>query len=261
MSTTPETTQGPDRGADLLERLTRVRTRISAATLAAGRDAEPELIVVTKFFPASDVVLLSSMGVRQVGENRDQEASLKAAETRAQGIALDWNFIGQLQSNKAKSVVRYAATVQSVDRPALVAALDNAMDREIGRRTEQGLPERKPMNVLIQLDLREDPSVPEEGTGFGRGGADPATMLDLAASIASTRHLRLRGLMAVAPLGTDPVPAFAKLMELSGQLRVEYPEAGVVSAGMSQDLEAAVAAGATHLRIGSDVLGPRPGLL
>lgn len=261
MSTTPETITGPDRRADLLERLTRVRMRIGNATRAAGRDAEPELIVVTKFFPASDVALLASMGVRQVGENRDQEAVAKAAETVAQGIELEWNFIGQLQSNKAKSVVRYAATVQSVDRAALVTALDNAMEREIGRRAEAGLPERAPLNVLIQLDLREDPSEPEEGTGFGRGGADPAGMLDLAALVASARHLRLRGLMAVAPLGTDPAPAFARLMELSARLRARHPEAGVVSAGMSQDLEAAVAAGATHLRIGSDVLGPRPGLL
>lgn len=261
MSTTPESMSTAERREDLHERLTRVRTRISAATLAAGRAEEPELIVVTKFFPASDVALLAAMGVHQVGENRDQEAAAKAAEILAAGIDLHWNFIGQLQSNKAKSVVRYAGTVQSVDRPALVKALDAAMAREIVRRAESELPERAPLDVLIQLDLREDPSVADEGTGFGRGGAGPADLLELADLIAGTEHLRLRGLMAVAPLGTDPAPAFARLMDYSAQLRAGHPSATVVSAGMSQDLEAAVAAGATHLRIGSDVLGPRPELL
>lgn len=261
MSTIPETTSGADRGAELHERLTRVRSRISAATRAAGRGTEPELIVVTKFFPATDVALLASMGVHQVGENRDQEAAAKAADTLAQGVELDWNFIGQLQSNKAKSVVRYAAMVQSVDRLALIGALDNAMEREMGRRAAAGLPERAPLRVLIQLDLRDDPAQPDTGTGFGRGGADPALMLELAAAIAATRHLQLRGLMAVAPLGDEPAPAFDRLMSHSRDLREVHPEADVVSAGMSQDLEAAVAAGATHLRIGSDVLGPRPGLL
>ncbi|GAA1352432.1 YggS family pyridoxal phosphate-dependent enzyme [Arthrobacter koreensis] len=237
-----------DRAADLQRRLERVRHRIAAAAL--GR-TEPELIVVTKYFPASDVALLAGLGVRDVGENKAQEAEAKAAGLA--GSDLRWHFIGQLQTNKAKSVVRYASAVHSVDRPGLVAALGKAMAAENRRRTEAGEPERAPLDCYLQLDLRA-----AEDLEPGRGGARPADMLELAAAVSADPGLSLAGLMAVAPLGGDPAEAFGRLQELSADLTARYPQAAGISAGMSQDLEAAVAHGATHLRIGSDVLGPRP---
>ncbi|RZU61108.1 YggS family pyridoxal phosphate enzyme [Zhihengliuella halotolerans] len=255
------------RRADLSERLGRVRRRIAEATAAAGRSEEPELIVVTKFFPADDVRHLAALGVRQVGENRDQEAGAKAEEST--DLPLRWHFIGQLQTNKAKSVVKYADVVQSVDRPQLVAALGKAMRREHERRAENGLPARGALEVLVQVDLRtpeqaaaDEQDRPEQGRAatLGRGGASPADVAALASLIEAEEQLTLGGVMAVAPLGSDPVAAFGRLVEISHALQREHPGAVVVSAGMSQDLEAAVAAGATHLRIGSDVLGPRPAL-
>ena len=245
MSTTTE-----DRAADLSRRLEAVRTRISEAAAASGR-TEPGLVVVTKYFPASDAAILADLGVRDVGENKAQEAEAKASQLA--GTPLRWHFIGQLQTNKAKSVVKYASAVHSVDRQSLVAALAKAMAAENRRRTDAGQPARGPLDCYLQLDLRR-----EESPQPGRGGARPGEMLDLAAAVASQPDLRLAGLMAVAPLGEDPAIAFAWLQELSAVLTARYPGASGISAGMSQDLEAAVARGATHLRIGSDVLGPRP---
>lgn len=233
--------EGEDaRRAELSANLARVRDRIAAATRAAGRDEQPRLIVVTKFHPASDVRLLAELGVTDVGENRDQEASAKAAELAH--LPLVWHFIGQLQTNKAKSVVRYAHTVHSVDRPALVTALGKAM---AGSGREDRL------SCLIQVNL--DPAA-----SSGRGGALPEEVPALAELVDGTARLALAGVMAVAPLGGDPAAAFGRLRAVSEHLRERYPEATMISAGMSQDLEAAVASGATHLRIGTDVLGPRP---
>lgn len=239
-----------NRAEDLRSRLDRVRRRISDAAAASGR-TEPALIVVTKYFPASDAAELAKLGVRDVGENKAQEAEAKAAEL--EGSGLHWHFIGQLQTNKAKSVVKYAAAVHSVDRPGLVTALAKAMAAENRRRAEAGEPARRPLGCYLQLDLRTG-----ENLEPGRGGARPRDMLDLAAAVAAHPDLLLAGLMAVAPLGEDPAAAFARLQQLSAQLTDRYPDAAGISAGMSQDLEAAVAHGATHLRIGSDVLGPRP---
>lgn len=239
-----------DRAAQLEERLARVRRRISEAAEASAR-TEPALIVVTKYFPASDVAALAGLGVRDVGENKAQEAEAKAAEL--DGSGLKWHFIGQLQTNKAKSVVRYAAAVHSVDRPGLVTALGKAMAAENRRRADAGEPAREPLDCYLQLDLRLG-----EDLEPGRGGARPGGMMDLAAAVAAADGLRLAGLMAVAPLGEDPAAAFARLQKHSAELAAAYPGAAGISAGMSQDLEAAVAHGATHLRIGSDVLGPRP---
>jgi len=246
------------RRADLEARLGAVRERIAAAARAAGRAEAPELIVVTKFFPASDVRLLAGLGVRRVGENREQEASAKAAELAE--LDLEWHFIGQLQTNKARHVARYAHTVQSVDRPQLVSALSRAVAAENQRRAGEGLPGRAPLGCLIQVDLRSPAEHAVDAGPAHRGGALPADIGALAGLIAAADGLRLGGLMAVAPLGADPAPAFGRLMELSRELRTTHPGADVVSAGMSQDLEQAVAAGATHLRVGSDVLGPRPAL-
>ena len=254
-------TQAPaDRRAQLAANLAAVRARIAAACAAAGRPAEAvDLVAVTKFFPAADVLHLIALGLRVFGENRDQEAAAKAAEVAADIAAQtgpnladvtsvplpEWRFIGQLQTNKVKSVVSYADVVESVDRLPLVAALAKAADRA-GR----------PIRVLVQVNL--DPEAVRDGAG--RGGAHPQELLRIADAVTESGTLRLEGLMAVAPLAAPPEPAFARLAALAGQLRGAHPDAVSLSAGMSGDLEAAVAAGATHVRIGSALLGGRPPL-
>jgi PLP dependent protein len=238
--------QHDPRLSQLRERLDAVRQRIDGAVAAAGRqDAPPQLIVVTKFHPAGDVRRLASLGVTDVGENRDQEAADKAAGLG--DLELRWHFIGQLQTNKAKSVVKYASAVHSVDRPQLATALAKAMAAEHGRTG------RGPLDCYIQVSLDDD-------ADGNRGGALPGDVPVLAERLATSDGLRLAGVMAVAPLGADPVRAFEKLAGISARLRASYPDAAGVSAGMSQDLEAAIRFGATHLRIGSDILGPRPAL-
>ena len=240
------------RARELAHRLSSVRNRIAAATGPDSQDA-PHLIVVTKYFPASDVRILRELGVRDVGENKDQEAAAKAADLA--DPELNWHFIGQLQSNKAKSVVRYAASVHSVDRLSLVSALGKAMAAEQRRRQDEGMLPRADLACFIQVDLRPEAA---RDADPGRGGAAPQDVTELADTVAGTAGLALAGLMAVAPLGEDPDAAFARLHGLSQQLQLRHPEARSISAGMSSDLEAALANGATHLRIGSDVLGARP---
>ncbi|MGO4859391.1 YggS family pyridoxal phosphate-dependent enzyme [Arthrobacter sp. 2MCAF14] len=240
---TAESAAGDPRTAKLRERLAAVRQRISAATAAAGRSEEPQLIVVSKFHPAADVARLAALGVTDVGENRDQEAAAKSAELA--GLPVRWHFIGQLQSNKAKSVAKYAFSVQSIDRPQLAEALAKAVARQ---QSESG---RQDLDCYIQVSLEDD-------GGAHRGGAAPSDVERLAESIATAAGLRLAGVMAVAPLGAPPEEAFEKLAAISRDLRRLYPDAVGISAGMSQDLEAAVQFGATHLRIGSDILGSRP---
>ena len=239
-------TDGEDRRlAEIAANLARVEERISAACATAGRDrAELTLVAVTKTFPAADVARLHRLGVRDVGENRDQDAAAKVAECRAAGLDdLRWHFVGQVQRNKAGSVATYADVVHSVDRLRLVPALDGAAARS-GRR----------LTCLIQVDLREP--VQDDG----RGGAAPADVDELAAAVDAAEHLVLGGIMAVAPMEGDPAQAFGRLAEMSGRLVQTYAGAAVMSAGMSGDLEAAVAAGATHLRLGSALLGSRPAL-
>ena len=242
----PAPGQHDPRLEQLRERLAAVRQRIETAVAAAGRqERPPQLIAVTKVHPADDVRRLATLGITDVGENRDQEAAEKAAALG--GLPLRWHFIGQLQSNKAKSVVKYAHAVHSVDRPQLVGALGKAM------AAEQERTGRAPLDCYIQVSLDGD-------AGAHRGGALPAEVPALADQLASAEGLRLAGVMAVAPFGADPVPAFEKLAELSAHLAAIHPGATGISAGMSQDLEQAIRFGATHLRVGSDILGPRPAL-
>ena len=221
--------------------LAAVRGRIAAACADAARDSdEVTLVVVTKYFPASDVRLLADLGVTDVGENRHQEAEAKHHECADLGPGLRWHFVGGLQSNKAAAVAAYADAVHSVDRAKLVARLDGgAHDRS------------RPVDVLLQVSL--DP--PDRA---GRAGADPAALPELAALVEAAGMLRLRGLMAVAPLDEDPVAAFARLSEVRRDFLVDHPSADWLSAGMSGDLEAAIKAGATHVRVGTAVLGSRP---
>jgi pyridoxal phosphate enzyme (YggS family) len=227
------------RGDELAANLDGVRRRIAAACADAGRDpAEVSLVVVTKFFPASDLRLLADLGVTDVGENRHQEAEDKVAECA--DLGLRWHFIGGLQSNKAAAVASYADVVESVDRAKLVGPLSRGAHAR-----------GHDVDVLLQVSL--DPP----GAGH-RAGADPGELADLARLVEGAGMLRLRGLMAVAPLGEDPDAAFGRLASIREGFRAQHPGAGVLSAGMSGDLEAAITHGATHVRVGSAVLGPRP---
>ena len=228
-----------NRLSDIQGNLEVIQSRIKNACSAAGRDvSEITLIAVTKTYPASDVDLLKQLGIENVGENRDQEGSSKKSEVKNQ---FKWHFIGQLQSNKAKSVVNYADLIHSVDRWSLA--------KEI-QKSAQGINKVQP--VLIQVDL--DQSGPDPT----RGGIWPAELNELVASINQASHLELKGLMSVAPLGEKPELAFARLAQIRVGFLKENPEAQILSAGMSDDLEAAILHGATHLRIGSALLGERP---
>src|SRR5689334_17427179 len=230
------------RRAELRERLKAVRARIEDACAAAGREpGAVTLVAVTKTFPASDVRLLSELGVRDVGENRDQEAAPKAAQCADLAPQLTWHFIGQLQTNKAASVVRYAGVVHSVDRLRLVRAL-GAAARKAGRS----------VTCLVQVSLDQDEA---------RGGVPEPEAVALAAAVAGEEGLALGGVMAMAPLGVPPAKAFAPLPRIAGAVRAAYPEAVIVSAGMSGDVEDAIAVGATHVRVGTALLGGRPGFV
>jgi pyridoxal phosphate enzyme (YggS family) len=236
-----------ERRAELAESLAAVRARIAAACAAAGRDeSELTLIAVTKTFPASDVRLLAGLGLTDIGENRDQEAGPKAAECA--DLPLTWHFVGRLQTNKARAVARYADVVHSVDRSRLVTALSDAAVRA-GRT----------LRCLVQVSLDEDPDGGADGAGGpgGRGGAAPGAVPGLADEIAGAAGLELGGVMAVAPLGADPLPAFTRLAGIAAEIRRNHPDARIVSAGMSGDLEQAIACGATHLRVGTALLGGR----
>ncbi|MFH9263592.1 YggS family pyridoxal phosphate-dependent enzyme [Streptomyces sp. NPDC017546] len=236
-----------DRKAQLAANLAQVEERIASSCAAAGRKREEvTLIVVTKTYPASDVRILRELGVRHVAENRDQDAAPKA--TACADLSLTWHFVGQLQTNKVRSVTSYADVVQSVDRTKLVTALSAAAvraERELG--------------CLIQVALDA-----ESGARGERGGVAPDGVEELAAAIGAAPGLRVDGLMTVAPLAGEYAgrqrAAFDRLMEISSRLRAGHPAANMVSAGMSGDLEDAVAAGATHVRVGTAVLGVRPRL-
>ena len=234
-------TTGDARRDEIAHRLDDVHTRIATACGDAGRDpSSVELVVVTKFFPVSDVRRLADLGVRDVGENRDQEARVKLTDSLLDGTGLRRHFIGQLQSNKAASVVSYADVVHTADRAKVVRALGTAADRQ-GRRPR----------VLVQVSLDDAP---------GRGGAVVQDAPALADLVAAEPALELGGVMAVAPLEGDPDAAFARLWEVATRIQAAHPDATWVSAGMSEDLEAAIRHGATLLRVGSAILGSRPPL-
>jgi pyridoxal phosphate enzyme (YggS family) len=227
-----------NREEELRTRLAELERRLEAACRAAGRSrAEVLLVAVTKFHPVEDVEVLRDLGVRAFGESRDQEARGKAARVPE----VRWHFVGRLQTNKAASVASYATVVESCDRPSLVRALSAGAQRA-GRDLE----------VLVQASLDDDP---------GRGGAPLDQLPALADAVAAAPGLHLRGLMAVAPVDADPAGAFARLAEAAAALRATHPSATVLSAGMTGDLEQAVAAGSTSVRVGTALLGPRPPVL
>ena len=192
---------------------------------------------MTKTYPVSDIQLLSELGVRDIGENKDQEAAPKAAEAAALGLSLTWHFVGQLQTNKSASVVSYAEVIHSVDRLRLVRALGTRA-RAAGRS----------VTCLVQVSLDEDPA---------RGGAFGPEVMAVADAIASEDALILGGVMAVAPMEVPAAAAFRKLKEVADEVRGSHPGAVMISAGMSDDLEQAIEAGATHVRVGTALLGGR----
>jgi pyridoxal phosphate enzyme (YggS family) len=231
---------------ELADNLQRVRQRIAAACVAAERAVdEVALIAITKTFPASDVALLAELGVTDVGENRDQEAAAKVAAVASictdPGV-LRWHFVGALQTNKCPSVVRYASLIHSVDRLRLIDALGRAAHQTAARQTA--------VRCLVQVDL-------DETSRPGRAGARRDEVGAIADAIADDVRLELAGVMAVAPLRADPGSAFRQLAEIADEVRQRHPLAQIISAGMSGDLESAVANGATHLRVGSALLGAR----
>ena len=229
---------GQDHDASsLAARLSAVDERIADAARAADRDpGEITRIVVTKFHPASLVTELHQLGVSEVGENRQQELTAKQGELAEIG-GLRWHFIGQAQTNKAAAIRRSADAVHSVDRDRLADALHRAADDD------------DRLDVLVQINLTDDPS---------RGGVVPAEASALAEHVLTLPSLRLRGVMAVAPLDEEPASAFARLRDVADEVRAIEPDASWISAGMTGDFAEAISAGATHLRIGSAITGPRP---
>jgi pyridoxal phosphate enzyme (YggS family) len=226
---------------NLAGNLDSVRARIAAAARSAGREpGSVALLAVSKTWPADDVRALAALGQRDFGENRAQELLSKAGELS--DLPLRWHFIGQLQRNKAAAVARLGAVVHTVDRASLAGTLDRAAQEGEG-----------PLDVLVQVDLGG-----VAGEIAARGGAAPDDVPALADLVASAAGLRLRGLMAVAPRGEEPGPAFERLAALAARVRVDHPGAVELSAGMSGDLEAAVAAGATVVRVGTALFGDRP---
>ena len=223
----------------LAERLTEAQQRISAAASGCGRQADDmNLIVVTKNHPTQLVFDLLALGVRDFGENRDQEAAPKAAEVRASSnVEHRWHFIGQLQSNKVKSVVNYASSVHSLDRQSLLDSLGKAT-------VERALP----LDVFIQLNLTDDE---------GRGGIQPSNLLAFAENVLMHPGLNLVGVMGVAALDNNLDRDFGAIRSASESLKTLKPDAALISAGMSEDFETAIAYGATHLRIGSAITGKR----
>jgi hypothetical protein len=222
-------------GAELEDRLGGILSRIADAARSAGRAPESvTTIVVTKFHPESLVRELYSLGIRDVGENRHQEAQAKAAST-SDLDGLRWHFVGQLQSKKARQARAYVEAVHSLDRDSVVDAL--------------GVDDGRVVDGFVQINLTDDP---------GRGGVRPDALEPLVERVLAAPGLALRGVMAVAPLDEDPRPAFARLRELSGVVRSLDPAADAVSAGMSHDFAEAIAEGATHLRIGTAITGNRP---
>jgi pyridoxal phosphate enzyme (YggS family) len=193
-------------------------------------------IVVTKFHPAGLVRELAALGVADVGENRQQEASEKAAELS--DLVLNWHFIGQLQSKKTRSVLSFASAIHSLDRLSLVTALGTALDASGGS-----------IDAFIQLNLTDDPA---------RGGVRPDDLESFAEPVLATAGIRLVGVMAVAPLDARPREAFARVRSLGERLQTLAPDATGLSMGMSGDFREAVLEGATHLRIGTAITGNRP---
>ena len=224
---------------NLAERYRSVLQTIEQTAQSVGRAKEDvELIVVSKNHPASLVAELVQLGQKAFGENRDQEASKKAEELKNLGFDVQWHFVGQLQSNKVKSVLEYASVIHSIDRPSLVGELSKQLSKQ-----------NKQIDGFIELNLTDD---------LGRGGVAPQELLPLAEQVLAVEQINLLGVMAVAGLGKDPAKEFERAIGLSQQLQTLAPSATKLSMGMSEDFEVAIRLGATQIRVGSAITGPRP---
>lgn len=230
------------RRSELERSLRGVQQRIASAADAAGRSSDDvTLVVVTKTWPTSDVRILYDLGVRHVGENRHQDAEPKVLELA--DLDLTWHFVGQVQSNKAARIAAYADVVHSVDSERVATRLGDAA-RQQQRRVD----------CFIQVSLASGPQL------SGRGGVSADGVEVVADAIDQSDALRLRGVMGVAPLSGDPRAAYAELARISATLRTSHPGAADISGGMSGDFVPAIGEGATHVRVGSAVLGERPAL-
>jgi PLP dependent protein len=226
--------------SELGQRYQLIRDRIAAAAKASNRALEQiTLVVVTKNNPHQLVLDLLDLGARDFGENRDQEASPKAKQVASEvATKFSWHFIGQLQTNKVKSVLEYASFLHSLDRPSLLDELiKRTADREI------------PLKVFVQVNLTDDP---------GRGGVTPSDLMAFSERVVQAPGLELVGLMGVGSLDQAPEVDFERLAGLSVELQGLSPSATKLSMGMSGDFETAIAYGATHLRIGTAITGIRP---
>ncbi|MEM6109493.1 YggS family pyridoxal phosphate-dependent enzyme [Mycobacterium sp. 050272] len=246
------------RETELTHALAAVRSRLAAAAEAAGRNVgEIELLPITKFFPATDVAILSRLGCRSVGESREQEAAAKVAELTRLACAsatsgqpdsreLHWHMVGRIQRNKARALSRWAHTAHSVDSPQLVTALERAVTATLAEGGRE-----HPLRVYVQVSLDGDVS---------RGGIDittPGPLDELCAQVEESRGLELLGLMGIPPLDADPEPAFERLQSEHRRVLEAHPNAAGLSAGMSNDFEIAVKHGSTCVRVGTALLGPR----
>lgn len=242
------------RGAELADSLATLRARLAAAVVAAGRDlAEVELLPVTKFFPASDVVELVRLGCRAFGESREPEASDKVADVTAQLAdsetpgPIRWHMIGNIQRNKARSVANWAYAAHSVDSVKLVNALARGATQALADGTRES-----PLQVYLQLSIDGDPA---------RGGVDLGRrelVDELCALVDGADGLDLVGLMAIPPLGADAADVFARLEAELVRVQAFHQQRLGLSAGMSGDLETAVKHGSTCVRVGTALMGDRP---
>ena len=220
-----------NRAAEISKNLQVIRDRVASAAESAGRSPEEiTLIAVTKTFPVTDVKILYELGVRDFGENRDQEGSVKFSELPGDS---NWHFQGQIQSNKLKSIAAWADVIHSIDDISHAKKLSSLVAAK---------------DIFVQVSLDDLP---------GRGGVNPEQLLDFLAEVTALENLKVRGLMAVAPLDEPPLEAFKRLKTLSETVIKTHPNTWEISAGMSNDFEAAISQGATHIRIGSQILGVR----
>jgi PLP dependent protein len=243
-------TPRPERESELADALTALRSRLAAAAKAAGRKVdEIQLLPITKFFPATDVAILSSLGCAAFGESREQEAAVKVGEVARLlgGTSPYWHMVGQIQRNKARSLANWAHTAHSISSPRVVRALDRAVVVALseGRRDN-------PLQVYVQISLDGDVS---------RGGVDVSdakAVDEICAQVEAAESLELVGLMGIPPLDWDPDRAFARLESEHQRVRRAHPDAVGLSAGMSDDLESAIKHGSTCVRVGTALLGRRP---
>lgn len=223
-----------DRRGEIAQSLNDVRTRVEQATAKAGRSPESvTLIAVTKTYPASDVEILFNLGVRDFGENRSAEGAEKSALVTGR-----WHFQGQIQSNKIGTIAKWANTIHSLDQLSHLAKFDRAVGEDSGKR----------LQIFIQLSLDGDAA---------RAGVSGDLLLTLGQAVMESKNLDLMGLMVVPPVEADPERAFAEVADHAERFKREFPTATSLSAGMSGDYEIAIAYGATHIRVGSQILGPR----